>query len=681
MHVQTKTFLTAIIVWLGFFISPVAEASEVGDELRLLGRPMPDSVVLRWAPTSYRMWLVGNKHGYNVARTCLMKDGKFVDNPVQELLTPVPLKPASLEAWEQTAHEDDYAAVAAQAIWGNDFDVEAGEQKGGIIDIVDRANAQESRYGFALLAADVSPAAARLSGLWFTDKTARPGKKYLYKVWPDSVPEGMKPDTAFFFTGVDEHLPVPRPVDVKAEAGDKRVTLTWEKELQDGVFTGFWIERAPAGKGEFKRLNTSILINTTPPGKDEARYHYFTDSLPDNHSEYHYRVVGVTPFGEESTPSDEVKVKGEIRIKTAPRVSAESTPEGVFLEWEMEDAAKNNVEGYRLYRSREFNENYQLLADSLPVMQNKYQDVSPLATGYYRLRAFNGDGNGPLGTPAMAQVIDTIPPAAPVELEASVDTLGHVFLEWAPNGEQDIDGYRVFRGNAEHEEFSQLTVRNVTGNRYVDTINIQTLTKNVFYKLVAVDKRQNWSGFSAILKVERPDVVPPATPRITGITGGEEEIAFEWVLSPSPDVKWQVIYRNRAGSHQWQVVDKLPGSVDAYSDTTVIPETLYRYLVMAVDSAGNESTPGKPSAAKARFSPKSTWVTPGVKFDKRKETLYLTWPEEQTAQYSELRVYRRRGDDENGWKLYKVEPPSTGTIIENVTSQQQFIYKGKFTSF
>ncbi|MFW5753959.1 MAG: hypothetical protein ACOCV9_04080, partial [Marinilabiliaceae bacterium] len=271
MDKQSKAILTIGIICLSFFISPVIKASEDGDELRLLGNPMPDSVVLRWAPTSYRMWLVGNKYGYNVARTCLMKDGKFVDHPEQELLTPVPLKPAPQEKWEQTASEDDYAAVAAQAIWGADFDVEAGDQGESIIDIINRANVQESRYGFALLAADVSPATAKLSGLWFTDETAQAGKKYLYKVWSDSVPDGMKPDTAFFFTGVDEHVPVPRPVDVKAEPGDKRVTLTWEKELQEGVFTGFWIERSPEGESEFKRLNTSLLVNTTPPGKDETR--------------------------------------------------------------------------------------------------------------------------------------------------------------------------------------------------------------------------------------------------------------------------------------------------------------------------------------------------------------------------------------------------------------------------
>ena len=64
----------------------------------------------------------------------------------------------------------------------------------------------------------------------------------------------------------------------------------------------------------------------------------------------------------------------------------------------------------------------------------------------------------------------------------------------------DLYGYRVFRANSKHEEFSQITVESVFYSHYTDTISLQTLTKKVYYKILAVDQRQNWSEFSSILK-------------------------------------------------------------------------------------------------------------------------------------------------------------------------------------
>jgi hypothetical protein len=221
--------------------------------------------------------------------------------------------------WEQPAEHNDYAGVAAQAIYGDDFEVEAGDGA-GMVDILNRATEQESKLGFALLAADISPQVAKLSGLWFTDSDVRPGEKYLYKVWPVHQPGGEVTDTSYYYTGVDEYRTLPAPTNVMADPGDKNVTLTWEKSLQQGIYTGFWIERSIDEDNGFKRLNKSLLVNTTPEGYDEVNYHYYLDSLPDNHRDYFYRIIGVSPFGEEGPPSLVVKVNGEKKL-SMPRVS------------------------------------------------------------------------------------------------------------------------------------------------------------------------------------------------------------------------------------------------------------------------------------------------------------------------------------------------------------------------
>lgn len=659
-----KKIFTFILIFLG--MSTFIQAQENKDELRLLARPMPDSILLRWAPVSYPLWFSGNKHGYMVSRTLILKDGQFTENPEPELLLEKPIKPAPLEKWEEPAENNDYAGVAAQAIYGDGFEVEAGSNRSGILQILDKATQQQSQFGFALLAADVSPQVARLSGLSFSDTNVQSGEKYLYKVWPVYQPGGAPTDTAYFYTGVDEYRPLPAPTNVMADPGDKNVTLTWEKYLQEGIYTGFWIERSLDKENGFQKLNQSLLINTTPEGHDEVNYHYYVDSLPDNTRDYFYRIIGVSPFGEKGPPSKVIKVKGVKNIRYAPRiVDEDSSPEGVRLSWEMEE--NENVEGFRLYRSKTFKDNYKVLADSLSVMQQSFLDKSPLPTGYYRLQAYGQDGTGPLSTPKMVQVIDSIPPAVPINLEAKVDSLGHVALKWQPNTDADILGYRVFRANEKHEEFSQLTGHTVLTNSYADSINIKTLSKKVYYKVLAVDQRQNWSGFSDILEVRRPDVVAPASPLITSVNNDPAGIAIEWNQSPSKDVMWQLIYRNKEGSRDWVLTEKLAAEASAFKDSLVTPEVLYHYLVLAVDSAGNESKPRKAVAGKMPASKLQIVKDLKASFDDKKNAVRLQW----TYQRNDVvfMIYRQK----NG-KTVLAASTDANTFLDPFTSKEEDVY-------
>jgi len=665
INLLKKYYQTAIGITVFWILSFPASAQNHKDQLRLLARPLPDSILLRWAPVTYQLWLSGNNHGYMVSRTLILKDGELIDNPVPELLTEKPLKPAPLEMWEQPAEHNDYAGVAAQAIYGDDFEVEAGDGA-GMVDILNRATEQESKLGFALLAADISPQVAKLSGLWFTDSDVRPGEKYLYKVWPVHQPGGEVTDTSYYYTGVDEYRTLPAPTNVMADPGDKNVTLTWEKSLQQGIYTGFWIERSSDEDNGFKRLNKSLLVNTTPEGYDEVNYHYYLDSLPDNHRDYFYRIIGVSPFGEEGPPSLVVKVNGEKKIKYAPRIVAtDSSPEGVSLTWEMEET--DNVDGFRIYRSKKFKDNYEILADSLSVIQHSFLDQSPLPTGYYRLQAYNSDGNSPLSTPKMVQVIDSVPPAVPTGLKAEVDSLGHVFLKWKANADPDVLGYRIFRANARHEEFSQLTGSTVLTNNYTDSINIKTLSKKVYYKILAVDQRQNWSGFSEILEVKRPDVVPPASPLITSINSTSDGIELEWNKSPGDDVMWQLIYRNKEGSRDWELAEKLTAEATTFKDSLVTPDVLYRYLVMAVDSAGNESKPGKAVGGRMPASKLEVVKNLDVMYDKNEKAAKLQW----TYQRDDVvfMIYRKKNR-----KTVLVASTDANTFIDPFASIEEDVY-------
>ncbi len=73
----------------------------------------------------------------------------------------------------------------------------------------------------------------------------------------------------------------------------------------------------------------------------------------------------------------------------------------------------------------------------------------------------------------------------------------------------DIRGFNVFYSNKPDHEFSLLTKTPLTDTVFRDTISLKTLTKKIYYKVVAVDYNSNYSKFSQILELKRPDVVPP----------------------------------------------------------------------------------------------------------------------------------------------------------------------------
>ncbi|MDR2423363.1 MAG: hypothetical protein LBD59_01390, partial [Prevotellaceae bacterium] len=151
--------------------------------LSLRANVQQNTVLLRWAASSTTLWLHTNKYGFDIERYTLVRDGKVLDAPEIKKLNSTPVKAKPLDEWETIAGSNDYAAIIAQALYGEDFTLSTGDPV-SISTIVAISQELEQRFTVSLYAADQSFAAALMAGWAWRDTDIRKNERYLYRIIP-----------------------------------------------------------------------------------------------------------------------------------------------------------------------------------------------------------------------------------------------------------------------------------------------------------------------------------------------------------------------------------------------------------------------------------------------------------------------------------------------------------------
>jgi len=227
-----------------------------------------------------------------------------------------------------------------------------------------------------------------------------------------------------------------------------------------------------------------------------------------------------------------------------------------------------------------------LMAEPLPPNTRSFIDehANELASNYYIVAAVDTSGNASLSLAQYAMIIDSIPPAPPTGLSGEIDSTGHVTVRWKLGAEQDIQGYLVFFSNSPDHEFSQLTHGPLQDTVFQDTITLKTLTKKIYYKVVAVDYNSNYSGFSEMLTLKRPDIVPPSAAVFDRYKVTEKGIELVWVPSSSEDLAKTVLARMDDNNTWREVATFGVGGATSFTDTVRLkPGQFYSYSLLSVD--------------------------------------------------------------------------------------------------
>jgi hypothetical protein len=565
-----------------------AQSTDTKESVHIIGKSKDGKVVLRWAPNSASLWQLGNQHGYKLERRTITANGQMVQNNFQPKIFKVYPK----EAIEVLSKQDERVMVVNELVYQNPY-IPAKEGDAPSM-IIEKKRELDMYFASYLLTADFCPLCAQVSGLSWTDSTAKMGEEYAYQIsLATEIPNNeYKPSVCI--VKVAPNTPLVATHQLKADFRDKKVLLRWNIELDRGVYTAYWIERSEDGK-KFERVNKSPFVyQSEEPNPTEI---FYLDSIPQNYKFYYYRLRGITPFAEDSEPSKVVKGKGKENLNGLLTIDSIRTINNkkIQLYWHMDLNAKKKIKGFEVRRSAGSDKPFlPLTKKALPPSTSTFVDEPNQYSNYYEVVALSEDGEELARSfPYFALLEDNVPPAIPQQLIGKIDDKGVVMLAWMPNQEADLRGYRVFRANSANEEFIERTRNFLDKNYFVDTVNIETLTKYIHYKVIAVDINYNPSEYSLPLTLRRPDKIAPSAPVFTYIGVQHDSLKLQWTLSSSDDVSMYVLSRQKKGEADWKPikmwkVNTVPQEWQESSPALMYGE-YYKYKLIVEDSSKNVS--------------------------------------------------------------------------------------------
>lgn len=551
-------------------------------------RAQKDKILIRWAVNSPLEWQKANKKGFVITRTTVLRDGIILPIPEKVLLTPKPLLPEPLDSWLDLVQKDNDAAIIAQSIYGESFEV-TGAKEGDLSRIVNTADELDQRYTFALYAADMSFEGALKAGWGFVDSNVKKNEVYAYQV---SVFETPKVKESTYVIGLKDYTLLPAPTDFIAIPDDKKVMLSWDYETFKRIYTSFMVEKSSDGINYVPISNTA-LVNLNDKEDHPSKTMYYVDTLSVNDKIYHYRLYGITSFGEKGQITKPITAAGIAAIVTSARLVDYNiiNSNEVNLEWDYPAASESFIQGYEINLADNDKGPYKVVSKLIPPSQRKLNYKENLFPSNYFTISVVGKNNQRLTSQSMlVQPVDSIPPAKPIGLEGVIDSLGTVKLKWKPNQEKDLRGYRILKANTAGEEFVDIYHQSYIGNTYKDSVSLKMTNSKVYYRIAAEDMRFNISEPSDVLVLDKPDKIPPAAPIFKDYDNIDGKVHLKWIRSYSEDVAGYSLRRREKGQGKWLEIKQINDTIQEFTDDRVENKKTYQYAILAKDRSNNWSS-------------------------------------------------------------------------------------------
>lgn len=521
---------------------------------------------------------------------------------------------------------------------------------------------------FVLVKSVQSESFALFLGIQFNDISISENITYRYKVSAlTSKGEEIIGYSKYIKAGA--YKPEAPPADIKITANDKLVNINWLPE--DLRFHGVNVYRSSSLDTTMKKINKVPLMiskRELPNGKLSYPDVFFTDREVQNKIKYSYRLTAIDFFGRESFFSEKVLVMPGDRTPPAEPYDLirKIDKYNVRLSWK--NRSTDDQEGINIYRSYKYDDKYQKINNELLSLADTTYTDSNLKAGfyYYIIASVDSAGNEGKSSKIFAEVHDITPPAMPRNVVAKSDT-GRIVVSWEPNEEEDLAGYQIFRtvDNDDKNYYVLLNAKPLKQTSFVDSLPRNA--RNYFlYKVAAIDSAMNRSEYSVAGKARMPDVTPPVMPVIIDARPKGDYISIEWIANKEPDLAGYELFRFTDSNVKEKINSgMLDPLVTRYTDRTIMSDTIYYYILQAIDSTGNRSPFSESFTAKLPGGEENSEKSEILKFTAKKplfgKSIKLRWAANTEGSFLGYALFKRSDLD------------SEPVRILNLTPNQEFI--------
>ena len=703
---NTMKKLSKYVLLVFLCIFTINAQDKIEPEIKVTARNYGDSVVVRWAPNTPTLWLLCNKYGYKIERVFYDVIGTEDDEKTVERTVPVrdaifkPLtKEQMIERYKDEKHPQ--GMVATEFLYG-EIDLR-GDEVGPIADLKAKEDEQNMRFAYTLLAADLDPDVADAIGLRYSFKI-----RDMKDIQDSVITLRITPlvDTSIMAVSpVTYHIDISfinklylKPSRLYTESGDGHIKLNW---LRDNYFTAYYIERS-TDSINFTPLNTKpyFYSDEKEEASDNADYDYDMDSnsvktdLPEtdladstqiihypkatrprftesyisyivtvpNGKKYYYRVYATDAFNDRSDYSEIVSGVAEKEIVLDPPSDFKAIkigPNKVKLTWK-EPEHKDKLQGYFISHQHTFaQEHIDFLTEELLPPGTKefiHDNVKEGLYNIYFIYAVDFSGKYFPSKVATLYLNDTIAPLPPKNVSAVVDSSGLCAITWDHNEEDDIEGYKVYYSMNLDHMFNQLTDVPTEMNMYLDRVDPSLLNKEIYYKVVAVDRAGNHSDYSEVAVGKIPDFHAPVKPLVESYFVGNDEVKFTFIVDNSSDIKKHYFLKRKENA-KWDTVRTITSAeVENFRinlvDTATSEAGIYEYCMQSEDVSGLFSSPSQVVTVKLNERNNTElFIKLEAKYNSKDKKVNLKWKKPNFSKDFHYVIYKSTNND--GWNMYE----------------------------